>query len=86
MAGSPCPIKTMNEVIEKMNMSEICITYGQTEASPATTMSKTSDSIETRVNTVGNLFSVLNVKSLTLKQMRIYRIMLTVNLLQEDIT
>ena len=43
----------MNEVIEKMNMSEICITYGQTEASPATTMSKTSDSIETRVNTVG---------------------------------
>jgi len=53
MAGSPCPIKTMEEVIEKMNMSEICITYGQTEASPATTMSKTTDSIEQRVNTVG---------------------------------
>ncbi len=53
MAGSPCPIKTMEEVIEKMHMPEICITYGQTEASPATTMSKTTDSIETRVNTVG---------------------------------
>ncbi len=53
MAGSPCPIKTMEEVIEKMHMSEICITYGQTEASPATTMSKTTDSIEQRVNTVG---------------------------------
>ncbi len=53
MAGSPCPIQTMKEVIEKMHMSEICITYGQTEASPATTMSKTTDSIETRVNTVG---------------------------------
>ncbi len=53
MAGSPCPIKTMREVIEKMHMDEICITYGQTEASPATTMSKTTDSIETRVNTVG---------------------------------
>ncbi len=53
MAGSPCPIKTMQDVIEKMHMSEICITYGQTEASPATTMSKTTDSIETRVNTVG---------------------------------
>ena len=51
MAGSPCPIKTMQ--VEKMHMSEICITYGQTEASPATTMSKTTDSIETRVNTVG---------------------------------
>lgn len=53
MAGSPCPIKVMKEVIEKMHMDEICITYGQTEASPATTMSKTTDSIETRVNTVG---------------------------------
>ena len=34
-------------------MPEICITYGQTEASPGCTMSKTTDSIETRVNTVG---------------------------------
>ena len=53
MAGSPCPIKVMQEVIEKMHMPEICITYGQTEASPGCTMSKTTDSIETRVNTVG---------------------------------
>ena len=55
MAGSPCPIKTMEEVIEKMHMSEICITYGQTEASPAVTMSKTTDSVEQRVNTVGGV-------------------------------
>ncbi len=27
------PIKVMRDVIEKMNMTEICITYGQTEAS-----------------------------------------------------
>ncbi len=53
MAGSPCPIKVMEEVLEKMNMKEICITYGQTEASPACTMSKTTDSVEDRVNTVG---------------------------------
>ncbi|MGN1099962.1 MAG: AMP-binding protein, partial [Christensenellales bacterium] len=53
MAGSPCPIKVMEEVIEKMHMSEIVITYGQTEASPGCTMSKTTDSIEARVNTVG---------------------------------
>ena len=59
MAGSPCPIKVMEEVIEKMNMSEVCITYGQTEASPATTMSKISDPIEVRVNTVGaSIFGV----------------------------
>lgn len=53
MAGSPCPIKVMEDVIDKMHMSEICITYGQTEASPGCTMSKTTDSIEARVNTVG---------------------------------
>jgi fatty-acyl-CoA synthase len=53
MAGSPCPVKVMRDVIEKMHMTEICITYGQTEASPGCTMSKTTDSIETRVNTVG---------------------------------
>ena len=34
-------------------MSEICITYGQTEASPGCTMSKTTDSLDVRVNTVG---------------------------------
>ncbi len=53
MAGSPCPVKVMEEVIEKMHMTDICITYGLTEASPACTMSKTTDSIEQRVNTVG---------------------------------
>ena len=59
MAGSPCPIKVMEDVINKMHMDEICITYGQTEASPACTMSKTTDTIETRVATVGgNIFGV----------------------------
>ncbi len=53
MAGSPCPVKVMEQVINEMHMKDICITYGQTEASPATTMSKTTDTIETRVNTVG---------------------------------
>lgn len=53
MAGSPCPIKVMQDVFEKMNMSEITIVYGQTEASPGCTMSKTTDSVDVRVNTVG---------------------------------
>jgi len=59
MAGSPCPVKVMRDVFEKMHMTEVCITYGQTEASPATTMSKTTDPIEVRVNTVGGpMFAV----------------------------
>ncbi len=53
MAGSPCPIEKMREVVEKMHMPDIVITYGQTEASPATTMSRTTDPLEKRVETVG---------------------------------
>ncbi len=53
MAGSPCPISTMKDVVNKMNMKEITIVYGQTEASPGCTMSSTDDSIEVRVGTVG---------------------------------
>jgi fatty-acyl-CoA synthase len=53
MAGSPCPISVMQDVVDKMNMKEITIVYGQTEASPGCTMSSTDDPIEVRVGTVG---------------------------------
>ena len=53
MAGSPCPVSVMQDVLDKMNMKEITIVYGQTEASPGCTMSSTDDSIDVRVNTVG---------------------------------
>jgi len=56
MAGSPCPIKVMQDVVDKMHMSEITIVFGQTEASPGCTMSRTTDPIEVRVNTVGSAF------------------------------
>ncbi|MEG0512248.1 MAG: AMP-binding protein [Clostridia bacterium] len=55
MAGSPCPIKTMRDVTERMHLSELTITYGQTECSPGMTMSKTDDSLELRVSTVGKM-------------------------------
>ncbi len=53
MAGSPCPIKVMQEVVDKMNMKQISIVYGQTEASPGCTQSRVDDPLEVRVNTVG---------------------------------
>jgi fatty-acyl-CoA synthase len=53
MAGSPCPIKVMQEVVDKMNMKEITIVFGQTEASPGCTQSRVDDPLEVRVNTVG---------------------------------
>ena len=55
MAGSPCPIKTMCDVTGKMHLSELTITYGQTECSPGMTMSRTDDPLELRVSTVGKL-------------------------------
>ena len=53
MAGSPCPIAVMQDVVNKMHMKQIVSVYGQTEASPGCTMSSTDDSLEVRVNTVG---------------------------------
>ena len=39
MAGSVCPEPLMKRVFEKMNMKEITICYGLTEASPVMTQS-----------------------------------------------
>jgi len=62
MAGSPCPIEFMKKVSTLMNMSEVVITYGQTEASPGITMSSTHDSLEQRVSTVGRPMPYTEVK------------------------
>ncbi|MCL2152268.1 MAG: AMP-binding protein [Oscillospiraceae bacterium] len=53
MAGSPCPISVMRDVVKKMNMSEITIVFGLTESSPGCTMSSTDDPVDVRVSTVG---------------------------------
>ena len=62
MAGSPCPISVMQDVVEKMHMREITIVYGQTEASPGCTMSSTDDPIEVRVSTVGRALPEIECK------------------------
>lgn len=62
MAGSPCPIKVMEQVISEMGMKDVVIVFGQTEASPGCTMTTTDDSIEHRVNTVGRAFEGVECK------------------------
>lgn len=62
MAGSPCPVKTMQDVNEKMNMSEITIVFGQTESSPGVTMTLADESIERRCTTVGKAFPGVECK------------------------
>jgi len=64
MAGSPCPMETMKQVVEKMNMSEVTIAYGLTEASPVMTQTVTDDPIEKRVSTVGRELPGVEVKVL----------------------
>jgi len=53
MAGAPCPIELMKRVTKQMGVREITIGYGQTEASPLITQTRTDDPIELRVGTVG---------------------------------
>ncbi|HEY5673336.1 MAG TPA: AMP-binding protein [Malonomonas sp.] len=62
MAGSPCPIEVMKQVIRDMNCSEITIAYGQTEASPVITQTRTQDPIERRVASVGRALPDVEVK------------------------
>ena len=62
MAGSPCPIEVMKNVVDVMGASEITIAYGQTESSPVITQTRTDDSLERRVSTVGRKLPDVEVK------------------------
>ncbi len=62
MAGSPCPIEVMRQVIDKMHMPEVTIAYGMTETSPVSFQSGADDSLEVRVSTVGRVQPHLEVK------------------------
>lgn len=62
MAGAPCPVEVMKRVIADMNMREVTIAYGMTETSPVSFQSRSDDSIERRVSTVGRIHPHLEVK------------------------
>lgn len=62
MAGSPCPIEAMKRVMNDMNMKEVTIAYGLTEASPVFTQTSVDDPIEKRVETVGTPLPHIEVK------------------------
>ena len=53
MAGSVCPEPLMRRVVDDMNMTEITICYGLTEASPVMTQSDIHDPLALRCETVG---------------------------------
>jgi len=62
MAGSPCPMETMRRVVDEMNCREITIAYGLTEASPVFLQTRTDDTIQRRVSTVGRASPHVEVK------------------------
>jgi fatty-acyl-CoA synthase len=62
MAGSPCPIEVMKQVVSEMHLSEITIAYGMTETSPVSCQSSTDTPLDRRVSTVGTVQPHLAVK------------------------
>ena len=62
MAGSPCPVEVMKRVIAEMNMTEVSICYGMTETSPVSTQTRSDDSVDRRVSTVGQVMPHVEIK------------------------
>ena len=62
MAGSPCPVEVMKQVVDRMGMTEVTICYGMTETSPVSTQTRADDSLDRRVSTVGRVHPHVEVK------------------------
>ncbi len=62
MAGSPCPIEVMKQVVERMHLREVTIAYGMTETSPVSCQSSTQTPLDRRVSTVGLVQPHLEIK------------------------
>jgi fatty-acyl-CoA synthase len=61
MAGSPCPVRVMRRVMEKMHMTDITICYGLTEASPVMTQTRVDDDLRRRTESVGRAMPHIEV-------------------------
>jgi len=62
MAGAPCPIEVMKQVVSRMHCRELTVCYGQTETSPVSTMSRAGDPLEIRVTTVGTALPNVEIR------------------------
>jgi fatty-acyl-CoA synthase len=62
MAGSPCPVHVMRQVIDNMHMDEVTICYGLTENSPVMTQTLPDDDLRRRTETVGKAMPQIEVK------------------------
>ena len=62
MAGSPCPLTTMRDVMTRLGMDEVTICYGMTETSPVSCQTATDDPIDMRVGSVGRVHPHVEAK------------------------
>jgi len=62
MAGSPCPVEVMRQVIDRMHMDQVTIAYGMTETSPVSTQTGADDSIDKRVGSVGRVHPHVQIR------------------------
>ncbi len=62
MAGSPCPIEVMRQVMDVMHMDQVTIAYGMTETSPVSTQTSATDPVEVRTSTVGRVLPHVEAK------------------------
>ena len=62
MAGSVCPVETMNQVMDRMHCKDIIIVYGLTESAPAMTTTRVTDTPEVRATTVGTNIQGIEIK------------------------
>jgi fatty-acyl-CoA synthase len=61
MAGAPCPVELMKQVVSRLHMPEVAIGYGMTETSPISTLSARDDPLHRRVGTVGRVLPHVEV-------------------------
>ena len=62
MAGAPCPIDVMKQVVDRMGMEQVTIAYGMTETSPVSMQTAVDDPLDRRVGTVGRIQPHVEVK------------------------
>jgi fatty-acyl-CoA synthase len=62
MAGSPCPVEVMRQVMDRMHMADVTICYGMTETSPVSTQTGADDDVEHRVGTVGRVHPHVEIR------------------------
>jgi fatty-acyl-CoA synthase len=63
MAGSPCPVKSMKQCVELMNMTELTICYGLTESSPVMTQTTYDEpDLMRKCSTIGKAMPGMEVK------------------------